>query len=152
MIILVKDTNDPFNKIIDKLYLGSVEARDYVQFPAIVSLITQAQLRYCGMSTFPKHTNNVLWIQIRDNELGLGPHIKEGIEFIKKNRRRGRVLVHCMAGVSRSSSLVIAYLMSIGHSLESAKQLVKSKRSCVNPYDGFITEIKQYFNPYFNGR
>lgn len=152
MLIILTGSKEPFNKIIDNLYLGDIGSRDDTKFPAIVSLVTQSQLRFCGMSTFPNHTTNVLWIPIYDNELGIGPYLSEGIEFIDKNRKNGNVLVHCMAGVSRSPSMVIAYLMSLPqHSFESAMKLVKSKRPCISPYDGFLTEIKQYFNPYFNG-
>ena len=35
----------------------------------------------------------------------------ECIEFIDNNLKYGNVLVHCMMGISRSSTIVIAYLM-----------------------------------------
>ena len=55
-------------------------------------------------------------------ELGLKAHYgqkrKSGakyfdhcIEFIDYNIKKGNVLVHCMMGISRSSTIVIAYLM-----------------------------------------
>ncbi len=34
-------------------------------------------------------------------------------EFISKNIKYGNVFVHCVAGVSRSATIVIAYLMRI---------------------------------------
>lgn len=38
-------------------------------------------------------------------------HLETAIDFIDKSLKEGNVLVHCFAGVSRSSTLVISYLM-----------------------------------------
>ena len=49
------------------------------------------------------------------------------------------MLVHCGAGVSRSATVVIAYLMvkeQIG--VEEAMAKVKAKRKCVDPNSGFL--------------
>ncbi|CAL0327972.1 unnamed protein product [Lupinus luteus] len=56
----------------------------------------------------------------------------------------GRVLVHCCQGVSRSSSLVIAYLIwRNGQSFEDAFQFVKSVRGVTNPNMGFAYQLLQ---------
>ena len=53
------------------------------------------------------------------------------------------VIVHCAAGISRSSSLVIAYLMIENRwSYEEAYNYVKSKRSIINPNIGFVKQLK----------
>ena len=50
-----------------------------------------------------------------------------------------RVLVHCMAGVSRSSTVVIAWIMKrYGYTRDKAIELVRSRRSVINPNDGFM--------------
>jgi protein-tyrosine phosphatase len=55
------------------------------------------------------------------------------------------VLVHCMCGISRSSTIVIAYLIKKkGYSLEYAMEFVKSKRNCINPNIGFVKQLKEY--------
>lgn len=57
----------------------------------------------------------------------------------------GCVLVHCNAGVSRSVSVVIAYLMKhYGMSFDEAFKFVKSKRSFVRPNVGFVEQLKLY--------
>ncbi|CAK9262803.1 unnamed protein product [Sphagnum jensenii] len=56
----------------------------------------------------------------------------------------GRVFVHCCQGVSRSTSLVIAYLMwRDGRSFEDAFQDVKAARGVTNPNMGFACQLLQ---------
>lgn len=45
------------------------------------------------------------------SQVNLLRHFPAAIGFIKEGMGKGGVLVHCYAGVSRSSAIVIAYLM-----------------------------------------
>ncbi|CAD8167728.1 unnamed protein product [Paramecium pentaurelia] len=59
--------------------------------------------------------------------------------------KRGSVLVHCAAGVSRSASVVIAYLMKTkGFGFQEAFNFVKKKRSVIQPNYGFIKQLRNY--------
>lgn len=59
--------------------------------------------------------------------------------------RGGRVMIHCLVGVSRSTSLLLAYLMKHrGMSLKTAFDLVSSKRSVVRPNPGFWRQLIDY--------
>ena len=52
------------------------------------------------------------------------------------------VLVHCAAGVSRSSTIVIAYIMSAyAMTFARALQFVKERRPCVRPNKGFVAQL-----------
>lgn len=65
--------------------------------------------------------------------------------MITEGRKRGGVLIHCYAGVSRSSSFVIAYVIStfkIGY--DEAKERVKKGRPCIHPGDGFVHQLHIY--------
>lgn len=58
--------------------------------------------------------------------------------------KMGRILIHCNAGVSRSSAVCIAYLMSEQKmNFDSAFALIKAKRECIRPNDGFLKQLKQ---------
>lgn len=57
----------------------------------------------------------------------------------------GSVYVHCNAGVSRSASVVIAYLMKTENlSYNQAYQYLKTVRPSVNPNPGFRNQLKLY--------
>lgn len=76
----------------------------------------------------------------------LNRHFRDCTDFIKQHRMHGRnVLVHCHAGKSRSTSIVLAYLMEeLGMSLESAYRLAKEKRPAVRPNPGFWRQLQQF--------
>ena len=70
------------------------------------------------------------------------------IEDVKK--RSGRVLVHCVAGVSRSASLCLAYLMKYhGMTLLEAHSLLKKARPIIRPNLGFWKQLVEYENLLF---
>ncbi|XP_051537463.1 dual specificity protein phosphatase 14-like [Myxocyprinus asiaticus] len=61
------------------------------------------------------------------------------------NEQHGRVLVHCNAGVSRSATLCLAYLMKhCDMALAEAYELVKSQRPIVRPNSGFWRQLIEY--------
>ncbi|XP_023968847.1 dual specificity protein phosphatase 14-like isoform X1 [Chrysemys picta bellii] len=80
------------------------------------------------------------------------PHAPLGLYFDsvadrihQTGKRNGRTLVHCVAGVSRSASLCIAYLMKYHRlSLLDAHQWVKSRRPVVRPNVGFWRQLIDY--------
>lgn len=55
------------------------------------------------------------------------------------------ILVHCAAGVSRSASIVIAYIMSAQRvDYETALALVRADRHYVCPNEGFVLQLRQW--------
>ena len=57
----------------------------------------------------------------------------------------GRILVHCMAGVSRAASIVIGYLMKVDSmDFKTAFNHVKDKRPSIRPNDGFMRQLQNY--------
>jgi len=59
--------------------------------------------------------------------------------------KKKRVLVHCQAGISRSATLVIAYLIKHQKmNLKDAYLHVKSKRPQIGPNKGFIQQLMDF--------
>lgn len=62
-------------------------------------------------------------------------------QSIKNNKN---IIVHCAAGMSRSPTLVMAYLMIENKwTYEEANNYLKSKRPHISPNIGFIKQLKQ---------
>jgi O-acetyl-ADP-ribose deacetylase (regulator of RNase III)/protein-tyrosine phosphatase len=62
------------------------------------------------------------------------------------------ILVHCAAGVSRSASVVIAYFISHGQSLNDARAFVKVKRKQISPNIGFLKQLKRFQDQVMDAR
>jgi hypothetical protein len=73
----------------------------------------------------------------------IAEHFEAAIAFIDEARKRNeRVLSHCAAGISRSTSIVLAYLMAReGMTLRAAFLHVKGIRSIVQPNCGFVKQL-----------
>jgi protein-tyrosine phosphatase len=67
-------------------------------------------------------------------------YIRDGANKLNMWLEKGNVVyVHCVAGISRSPSVIIAYLMIYKQiSYSAALNHVKKQRNIVNPNDGFV--------------
>jgi len=56
------------------------------------------------------------------------------------------VLIHCWQGVSRSVTLACVHVMDmLGYSDKEALQLIRSVSPRINPNDGFLSQLSDYF-------
>jgi len=72
--------------------------------------------------------------------------LPDALAFIGEAQlRRSPILVHCTRGISRSASVVIAFLMlhkMVGYDV--ARKIVDSKRQFIYPNPGFHVQLKQF--------
>lgn len=78
-------------------------------------------------------------------------YFDETYEFIEQSQRSQAAgggyscLVHCAAGVSRSASIVLAYIMrKLQIPLSEALTLLRADRPCVQPNLGFMFQLRVY--------
>jgi len=63
-------------------------------------------------------------------------------EILSSNKK---ILVHCFAGKSRSTTIMIAYFIKYCKmTTEEALDVIKKKRPVVQPNLGFIKQLKDY--------
>jgi len=79
-----------------------------------------------------------------DDLFNLLEHFDEVFEFIDEaHKKEGVVLVHCMAGVSRSATIVVSFLMKKYQlSFDAALRKTKNARPVVSPNPGFVGQLK----------
>ena len=110
-----------------------------------------AILNISGIEVNP-YTSNYLFFDINDNPSeNIKAIFNQCFEFIDKNVENNKnVLVHCQMGISRSTTIVIYYLMKKNNiKFQDAYDIVKNKRSVANPNFGFVFQLKQEENNYF---
>eukprot|EP01126_Amoeba_proteus_P020420 TRINITY_DN2077_c0_g1_i14.p1 TRINITY_DN2077_c0_g1~~TRINITY_DN2077_c0_g1_i14.p1 ORF type:complete len:224 (-),score=35.49 TRINITY_DN2077_c0_g1_i14:72-743(-) len=138
--VLVK--NHKPDLILEGLYLGSI--MDTRSIVTLRELGIKRILSVCSEDVY-KHPE-ILYkkIDLQDDMnqqlLSVLPECFEFIDLINC----GNVLVHCVRGISRSASVVIAYMMvHRGMPLKEAHKFVKSKREMIYPNGNFLDQLKK---------
>ncbi|XP_054196892.1 dual specificity protein phosphatase 2 isoform X3 [Homo sapiens] len=86
-------------------------------------------------------------IPVEDNQMvEISAWFQEAIGFIDWVKNSGgRVLVHCQAGISRSATICLAYLMQSRRvRLDEAFDFVKQRRGVISPNFSFMGQLLQF--------
>ena len=133
-------------EIIPHLFLGSIGSASNLKQLKIFKITHIVCCASDVKNFFPdkfKYYNIDLLDSVKENAK---IHFDESFIFIDKAiKNGGNVLVHCHAGVSRSSTILIAYILkSQKINLEKALEIIKSKREKASPNIGFLKQLKEY--------
>ncbi|XP_078001222.1 dual specificity protein phosphatase 10-like [Glandiceps talaboti] len=144
----LKLLNLPPSSILPFLYLGAdKDASD-------MDLLERLQIKYVlnVTSHIPLYFEDTASIKYKrlpasDNcQQNLTQYFEEASEFIDEARHNGsNILVHCHAGVSRSATLCIAYIMKhTNMTMTDAYQYVKHKRPIISPNLNFMGQLVEF--------
>lgn len=131
------------------VYLGGVRALDDLRFMSrvggVVSIIDPERFPFSALK--PKYgARPYLYLPLDDDEReDIAQYFNEAYRFIKHFQERGvPVFIHCVAGKSRSTSLVTYFLMrKYGITAIQALDVLKRRRPIVRPNDGFLKQLVQ---------
>lgn len=96
---------------------------------------------------YPALNLNIQHIVMRDSlDEDLTKYLDSCVNHVQSVvKSGGRILVHCVAGVSRSASICIAYLVKFkGKTLKDAYTHVSTKRPCVFPNFNFWQHLTEF--------
>eukprot|EP01095_Lingulamoeba_sp_RSL-Kostka_P001547 TRINITY_DN12191_c0_g1_i1.p1 TRINITY_DN12191_c0_g1~~TRINITY_DN12191_c0_g1_i1.p1 ORF type:complete len:178 (-),score=30.19 TRINITY_DN12191_c0_g1_i1:105-638(-) len=140
-------------EILEFLYLGNkIAATDFDTVFNFTHILNVAQR---DVQTGPDfYGNNIIYKSVDcydDEEFDISLHFDECLEFIEdvhlkhQENDKYKVLVHCAGGVSRSCTIVLAYLMKYNNmNLLLALNFVYEKRKCIHPNDNFIRLLIEF--------
>ena len=127
------------DKITDKIYLGDCFGAE--NEGKLKQNNIKKVLSCCGRLS-PKYKDNTIIqkiIELEDSpQTNIIKYFKDSIKFIEES---DKVFVHCFAGVSRSATLVIAYLMWKNHKpFKETREFVNEHR-WIGPNLGFKQQL-----------
>lgn len=135
------------NQILPGLWLGDLKNgkdRNFHRKNNITCDVHAMMTKDCN-----NDENDFLHIPISDHHsVNIFKYFSQTVKFIHRARKKKRkVLVHCRAGISRSSTLVAAYLIWLKRwDHNQAINFISRHRPIVNPNDGFYSQLKDWSN------
>ncbi|KAK7151278.1 hypothetical protein R3I93_012272 [Phoxinus phoxinus] len=147
--------NAELTAILPFLYLGNErDAQDLEQMRRmdigfILNVTTHLPLFHYELGLF----NYKRFPATDSNKQNLRQYFEEAFEFIEEAHQAGRgLLIHCQAGVSRSATIVIAYLMKhTWMTMTDAYKFVKSRRPIISPNLNFMGQLLEFEEDLNNG-
>ena len=137
----------PFG-ILPHLYLGCRKVASCLQSLS-ENRITRILNVTSSIQNHFEHVDGFTYKQIAvedSHEVNMLQHLPEAFAFIEDAKMCGeKVLVHCHAGMSRSVTVILAYLMKFyEHTLDSAYEFVKQRKSNISPNFSFMGQLLEY--------
>ncbi|XP_064209426.1 dual specificity protein phosphatase 18 [Anguilla rostrata] len=133
-------------KITEHLYLSSGKAANDSSMVCafkITCIINATE----NVTNIPIPAVEYVRVPVADSPLSqLSDHFDGVADKIHRvHEQQGRVLVHCNAGISRSATLCLAYLMKHrSMTLADAHDWVRSRRPIIRPNSGFWKQLIDY--------
>lgn len=152
IVTLLGAPSKPFNpaamsRVVDKVYVGAwtdSEDEGQLKYYGIKGVLTlNAENRHS-----PEWENRYRQLGIAHKSIviqdstsaNIAQHIPAAIAFVKANQP---CLVHCTMGISRSSSVVIAYIMNTKHmGYDDALAYARQARPIINPNRSFESQLR----------
>lgn len=134
------------SQIVNGIYIGCAEVATSAEELAKIGI---SAIVNCTCTVENKFEDKITYLTVPIRDVAsenIIDYFDQTFDFIEDQLSKGKnVLVHCAAGISRSVSIVIAYLMRKNRlKMEDAFYLVKSKRDRADPNFGFVCSLREY--------
>jgi protein-tyrosine phosphatase len=136
-------SDSAIDHIHDHIYLGDFRAADNLN---LLQDNNVTHIINCAHGLPNQFQNDIDYLELHLHDIqsqDLTEAIEKSMEFMKN--AKSNVFVHCKQGVSRSASIVIAYLITFNKmTFDEAFEYVNSKRKVVLPNPGFEMQLREY--------
>jgi protein-tyrosine phosphatase len=141
--------HEPPSHVLPFVYLGGLDALKHLDdfIDGVVTIIQESKT-LCKSLLLEGHRPHLFLSLYDDPSEDISQYFDVSADFIHSLVKQNKtVLVHCAAGVSRSTSLVVSYMMKyLGYkTVESALEVIRKNRPFVNPNKGFIRQLKERY-------
>lgn len=131
--------------VLDRLAVGNYKDSFTNKFNYVLSLLSDPEItELVRKGNSGKFGRDICYVEDGDYNTFYSA-IEKYTETVMYHLRRGFVLIHCEAGMSRSPAFIINVLVRSGFSLSDAENYVKEKVPFCAPSDAFIKAIKNYY-------
>ncbi|XP_053679768.1 serine-rich adhesin for platelets [Anopheles nili] len=133
------------NKVMPGLYIGNYrDSKDYQQLDR--HGITHIVSIHDSPRRFHPDKHYLCVIAADKPDQNLSQYFSVCNDFIHSARlKEGNVLIHCLAGMSRSVTVAVAYIMAVTPlSWKEALKVVRAGRSIANPNLGFQNQLQDF--------
>lgn len=138
------------SEIVPRVFISDLSFAEDVDSLAsygITHILSVLPERISIPSRYPQHQR--LQIKVEDFPFAeLAAHLPTTTKWIwdaLRSSPEARVLVHCAEGISRSVSVVAAFLMAQhGWTPLEAVRYIQSRRTVANPNFGFVNQLHEY--------
>ncbi|KAJ5071804.1 dual specificity protein phosphatase -related [Anaeramoeba ignava] len=139
-------TDDLPQKIFNGLFIGSIDASENFKALKENEITHILQLFYSNKPPYPNDFKYLILDMQDSSQEDLSKFLPKCFEFYDSAQNsQGNLLVHCVAGVSRSGAVSTAIVMrELGLGFDQAFDLVKSKRPVIHPNVGFSQQLNHW--------
>lgn len=129
--------------VVPGLFLGNKQAacdRELLRSKGVVAV--------CAVGARQVFNDDLVYFHVSIEDDGcqtMLPHFSPACKFIHKQRMRGAVLVHCKGGISRSPTMIVAYLMMYERlSISEASEVCSLARPAARPREIFLQDLDNF--------
>ena len=132
---------------IGYLWLGNYTPSrdiDFLKKNGINYVLTALPQSMAGRPEYKDHNINHMIADLQDQPgCKINVYFEKAYEFIENALQNGNCLVHCGAGVSRSTTMALAWwIKKHGSKLDEGLALFKKRRPICNPNTGFMAQLR----------
>ena len=133
------------------IWVGNLLAAQDIQnlkINNITYVITALQKLRIGNTIKNLEDNGITVLHVNSMDIeeeNISQHFDNAYKFIEAATKKGNILIHCLAGISRGSTICLAYLMKKRKKgWQELLEYIRKKRPYCEPNEGFKVQLTKY--------